>query len=205
MYAMKTLNKLYTLRQKEQAFFMEERDVLVHSMQSKWMPKLHAAFQDEENVFLVMEFVSGGDLFSLLARQEVPILEEDAAKFYMAELVLAVEELHSMGYVHRDLKPSNILIDSNGHVKLADFGSCIKLDEQGQVTSTVPVGTCDYISPEVLQAREGNTSYGKECDWWSIGILLHEILYGDPPFYSDTIAETYGKIMAHAVCLACMW
>ena len=198
VYAMKTLNKLWLLRQKDQAFFMEERNVLaVTEPLSEWIPHLYAAFQDDENLYLVMEYAAGGDLFSYLDRQDSATVSEDQAKFYIAELVLAVHDLHAMNYVHRDLKPNNILIDSRGHLKLADFGSCIRLDENGLITSNVPVGTCDYISPEVLRAQEGNVSYGKEVDWWTVGIILYEILMGDPPFYSDTLAETYSKIMNH--------
>ncbi|KAK9711813.1 Serine/threonine-protein kinase MRCK alpha, variant 2 [Basidiobolus ranarum] len=177
---------------------MEERDILTLGKSSKWIPKLHTAFQDHENLYLVMEYAPGGDLFSLLAKRDEPILDEEAAKFYIAEIILAVADLHTMGYVHRDIKPNNILIDRSGHIKLADFGSCIKLGPLNKITSSVPVGTCDYISPEVLQAQEGNRDgYGKECDWWSIGIVLYEILQGDPPFYSESIPETYSRIMRH--------
>ncbi|KAH8549226.1 kinase-like domain-containing protein [Umbelopsis sp. PMI_123] len=168
------------------AFFMEERNVLAQG--NDWMPELYAAFQDIDNLYLVMEYAGGGDLFSVLDRTETLTFNEDEARFYIAEMILAIENLHKLGYVHRDIKPQNILIDAQGHVKLADFA---------KVTSTTPVGTCDYISPEVLQAHEGNVRYGTEVDWWSVGIVLFEMLQELPPFYSDSVNETYRKIIFH--------
>ncbi|KAM3578909.1 hypothetical protein VKS41_008702 [Umbelopsis sp. WA50703] len=199
VYAMKIQPKDGLLRQRETAFFMEEKNVLAQG--NEWMPKLYASFQDNENLYLVMEYAGGGDLFSVLDRTETLTFNEDEARFYIAEMILAIESLHKLGYVHRDVKPQNILIDAQGHVKLADFGSCINLDQHGKVTSTTPVGTCDYISPEVLQAHEGNVKYGTEVDWWSVGIVLYEMLQELPPFYSESVNETYRKIIFHEECL----
>ncbi|XP_017783793.1 PREDICTED: citron Rho-interacting kinase [Nicrophorus vespilloides] len=197
IYAMKTVRK-YENSEQKCASFEEERNIMALA-QSPWITHLQYAFQDNRNLYFVMEYHPGGDLLGLLYRQG-GTLPESAASFYIAELAVAINDLHEMGYVHRDIKPDNILLDRCGHLKLADFGSAVKLNSKGVIPpGGMPVGTPDYIAPEALQSLDKTTkqngAYGKSCDYWSLGILAYELTIGVTPFASQNTTSTYSKIM----------
>ncbi|XP_042684731.1 citron Rho-interacting kinase isoform X5 [Centrocercus urophasianus] len=195
VYAMKVMSKESLLAQEHVSFFEEERSILSQST-SPWIPQLQYAFQDKKNLYLVMEYQPGGDLLSLLNRYEDQ-LDESMVQFYLAELVLAIHSVHQMGYVHRDIKPENVLIDRTGHIKLVDFGSAAKMTVNKTVNAKLPVGTPDYMAPEMLTGLngDGKASYGPECDWWSLGVIAYEMIYGRSPFTEGTSAKTFNNIM----------
>uniref|UniRef100_A0A8D0HGM7 Citron Rho-interacting kinase n=1 Tax=Sphenodon punctatus TaxID=8508 RepID=A0A8D0HGM7_SPHPU len=195
VYAMKVMSKVSLLSQEHVSVFEEERNILAQSS-SPWIPHLQYAFQDKKNLYMIMEYLPGGDLLSLLNRYEDQ-LDESTVKFYLAELVLAIHSIHQMGYVHRDIKPENVLIDRLGHIKLVDFGSAAKMTVNKMVKARLPVGTPDYMAPEMLTVLNGNGqgSYGCECDWWSLGVIAYEMIYGKSPFTGGTSVKTFNNIM----------
>lgn len=184
---------------------------LANNSKSDWVVELKCSFQDEYFLYLVMEFLPGGDFMSLLMKKD--ILNEDEARYYIAQLILAVDSIHKLDCIHRDLKPDNLLITKKGSIKLSDFGlskindSLLfpisfndtdetkekerKFNKKTHIRAYSTVGTPDYIAPEVF----GKEGYGKEVDWWSVGVILYEMLVGYPPFFSENPSETCNKII----------
>ncbi|CAM8985825.1 unnamed protein product [Rhodiola kirilowii] len=234
VYAMKKLKKSEMLRRGQVEHVKAERNLLAE-VDSDCIVKLYCSFQDDEHLYLIMEYLPGGDMMTLLMRKDT--LTEDEARFYVGQTVLAIESIHKHNYIHRDIKPDNLLLDRYGHMKLSDFGLCKPLEcssfpnlfendnsvglhnqphPDGSSYYSMPaapkrtqqeqllhwqknrrmlaystVGTPDYIAPEVLLKK----GYGMECDWWSLGAIMYEMLVGFPPFYSEEPMSTCRKIV----------
>lgn len=187
-YAIKVLKKHQVVKMKQVEHTNDERRML-KLVEHPFLIRMWGTFQDSKNLFMVMDYIEGGELFSLLRKsQRFP---NPVAKFYAAEVTLALEYLHSHDIIYRDLKPENILLDRNGHIKITDFGFA---KEVSTVTWTL-CGTPDYIAPEVITTKP----YNKSVDWWSLGVLIFEMLAGYTPFYDSTPMKTYEKILAGKV------
>ena len=254
--AVKKMRKEDMLNKNQLMHVRTEKEIMTAS--NPWIVKLKYSFQDELYLYLVMDFLPGGDLMNLLMKKE--ILTEDEARFYTAEMILAVDSVHKLNCIHRDLKPDNILIDKYGHIQLSDFGlakiadktffpltvkdssgpqkivnsptdsittantntninnnansnantntniniskinqnlnlknknNMKKLPKKNRLIAYSTVGTPDYIAPEVF----GQTGYGEEADWWSIGVMFFEMVVGFPPFFSENPSDTCKKIV----------
>ncbi|KAJ3118674.1 hypothetical protein HK100_000568 [Physocladia obscura] len=186
--ALKVLRKHDVVKLKQVEHTLDEKRILeALSNGCPFLVHLYGSFMDNEHLYLVLEYIQGGELFTYLRNMDK--LDNEAAKFYAAEVVLAFEYLHSADVVYRDLKPENLLIDTNGHIRVTDFGFAKHLN--GRLTHTL-CGTPDYLAPEVIQSK----GYGKAVDWWALGILIYEMIAGHPPFFDDDPFRLYEKIVA---------
>ena len=240
LFALKKLRKDEIFNRNQHHHVRAEQEILQAGAESnRWVVNLHYSFQDKDSLYLIMDYLPGGDMMQWLIKEEV--FSVPTTRFYIAELCHAVRSVHQMRYVHRDIKPDNILLESTGHIQLSDFGLCkhfptkyygAEVDEAGQIADThvdpvapeaatpslnaqspveshktkqaswrssqqrrkmfySTVGSPGYIAPEVLQ----NRGYGLECDWWSVGVIMYEMLCGYPPFYSEIVMHTCQKIL----------
>ena len=176
VYAMKILNKKILKIKKQQTHTKTERDLMV-KINSPFIVNIKSAFQDASKLYIVSEFMQGGDMFFHLHDGKIVTFNNDKAKFYIMELVLALESLHKNNMVYRDLKPENILLDAKGHVKLTDFGLSKILENEEDKAFTI-CGTPQYLAPEVIKKK----GYDKAVDWWSLGCVMFEMLTGKIPF-----------------------
>ncbi|CAL8577156.1 Serine/threonine-protein kinase, variant 3 [Xanthoria parietina] len=190
LYAMKVLSKKVIVQKKEVAHTLGERNILVRTAmaESPFIVGLKFSFQTATDLYLVTSYMSGGELFWHL--QKAGRFNEGRAKFYIAELILALQHLHKYDIVYRDLKPENILLDANGHIALCDFGLSKANLTKDDTTNTF-CGTTEYLAPEVLLDEQGYTTM---VDFWSLGVLVFEMCCGWSPFYADDTQQMYKNI-----------
>jgi RAC serine/threonine-protein kinase len=188
IYAMKVLNKKAIIERQELEHTKAEKNIL-QKLVHPFLVNLHYAFQTDDKVVFVMDYVNGGELFFHLQRDRK--FPEERVRFYIAEIVLGLEYLHANGVLYRDLKPENILLTDEGHICLTDFGISKEGLESDDARTATFCGTPEYLAPEVLECN----GYGKAIDWWSLGTLMYEMLNGLPPFYSQDVQTMYTKIM----------
>lgn len=187
IYALKTLRKQHIISRMEVTHTLAERTVLAR-ITNPFIVPLKFSFQSPEKLYLVLSFINGGELFWHLQKEGK--FSMNRSRFYIAELLTALESLHELNVIYRDLKPENILLDYQGHIALCDFGLC-KLNMTNNDKTNTFCGTPEYLAPELLL----NQGYTRSVDWWTLGILLYEMLTGLPPFYDDDVPTMYRKIL----------
>jgi serine/threonine protein kinase len=192
IYAMKIINKKYLIRNQQLRYAVTECNVLKQA-KHPFIITLHYAFQTPDHLYMILDYCPGGDLSFHIARN---LFEEDEAKFFIAELVLAIEHLHNLDIIYRDLKPENILIDSNGHIRLADFGLA-KENVSGNKMAQSFCGSPAYLAPEMVNRRGA----GKSSDIYGIGAVLYEMISGTPPFYANDLNTMYKNISKNNLML----
>lgn len=188
IYALKTIRKAHIISRSEVAHTLAERSVLAQ-INNPFIVPLKFTFQSPDKLYFVLAFVNGGELFHHLQKEQR--FDINRSRFYTAELLCALECLHGFNVIYRDLKPENILLDYSGHIALCDFGLC-KLDMKDEDRTNTFCGTPEYLAPELLLGQ----GYTKTVDWWTLGVLLYEMLTGLPPFYDENTNEMYRKILS---------
>ncbi|CCH46391.1 Serine/threonine-protein kinase [Wickerhamomyces ciferrii] len=189
IYALKAIRKSHIVSKSEVTHTLAERTVLAQ-IDNPFIVPLKFSFQSPEKLYFVLNFINGGELFYHL--QKEGRFELSRARFYTCELLIALECLHSFNIIYRDLKPENILLDYKGHIALCDFGLC-KLNMKNDDKTSTFCGTPEYLAPELLLGQ----GYTKNVDWWTLGVLLYEMLTGLPPYYDEDVPTMYRKIMTN--------
>jgi len=189
--ALKILKKEMVERRKQEEHVKTEREVLAKVVHP-FIAKLHYAFQNEKKLYFALEYCPGGELFNLLQKRKY--FTEDQARFYIVQIVLAIEHLHAKDFIYRDLKPENVLLDAQGYIRITDFGLS-KGNIKGGKDARSVCGTPEYLAPEVI-LRQG---HGKAVDWWTVGCITYELLTGLPPYYTSDREELFDRIKLSSV------